>query len=201
MLEAATSTRIYYPLLVAVATGLRRGELLGLRWADVDVATGTLKIRQSLQRAGGELVFKAPKSSKERVVKVPATLCEALRKHHAEQAAAKLERGPKYLDEDLVFPATDGSRWNPNAFTGQWDRFKRKHKFECRWHDLRHTQATWLLTLGVHPKVVQERLGHSTIAITMDLYSHVTPHLQDEAAGKLDETLQMIMPVSKEATT
>ena len=84
----------------------------------------------------------------------------------------------------------DGRPWKPNAFSGLWDRFRVKHGFDCRFHDLRHTCATLMLQAGVHLKVVQEMLGHSTIAITMDLYSHVSPNIQEEAAQRLDAILQ-----------
>jgi integrase len=136
-----------------------------------------------------EPILKAPKSGHSRTVTLPHAAIEGLNRHRKNQAAEKLLHGKDYKDGDLVFCEEDGRPWKPNAFTGHWDRFKRKQGLDIRWHDLRHTYATLLLGQGVHPKVVQEALGHSTIAITMDLYSHVSPNLQEEAAQKLDALL------------
>ena len=170
---------------------MRRGELLGLHWRDVDLEAGKLAVRWSLQTVKGERepVLKAPKSGHSRTVTLPQAAVAVLSAHRKNQAAEKLLHGKDYQDSDLVFCEEDGRPWKPNAFTGLWDRFKRKQGLDIRFHDLRHTYATLMLGEGIHPKVVQEALGHSTIAITMDLYSHVTPNLQGEAAEKLDTLL------------
>jgi integrase len=191
MLAAAQGTRLLVPLKLAVATGMRRGELLGLHWSDVDLEAGKLSVRWSLQSVKGqdEPILKAPKSGQSRTLTLPQVAVDALKKHRRDQAAEKLLHGKDYQDDDLVFCEEDGKPWKPNAFTGIWDRFKVKQGLQIRFHDLRHTCATLLLGRGVHPKVVQEMLGHSTIAITMDLYSHVAPNLQEEAARKLDALL------------
>lgn len=191
LLAAAVGTRLLAPLHISIATGMRRGELLGLHWRDIDLAGRKLAVRWSLQTLKDETgpILKAPKSGHSRTVTLPQAAVAALIVHKKNQAAEKLLHGKDYQDNDLVFCEEDGRPWKPNAFTGHWDRFKRKQGLDIRWHDLRHTYATLLLGQGVHPKVVQEALGHSTIAITMDLYSHVTPNLQEEAAQKLDALL------------
>ena len=191
LFAAAEGTRLYAPLQISVATGMRRGELLGLHWRDVDLAAGTLAVRWSLQTVKGETepVLKAPKSGHSRTVTLPQAAVAVLSAHRKNQAAEKLLHGKDYQDTDLVFCKEGGRPWKPNAFTGLWDRFKRKQGLSIRFHDLRHTYASLMLGEGVHPKVVQEALGHSTIAITMDLYSHVTPNLQGQAAEKLDTLL------------
>jgi integrase len=192
LLAAAEGSRLHAPLQLAVATGMRRGELLGLHWRDADLDAGKLGVRCSLQTLKGEPepIIKSPKSGKSRTISLPAFAVDALKKHRADQAADKLLQGRDYQDNDLVFCEEDGQPWKPNAFSGLWDRFRAKHGIPYRFHDLRHTCATLMLEAGVHPKVVQEMLGHSTIAITMDLYSHVSPNLQEEAALKLDAILQ-----------
>ena len=192
LLAAAEGTRLLAPLQLGIATGMRRGELLGLHWSDVDLEAGQLAVRWSLQTLKGEPepTLKAPKSGRSRTITLPKWAVEGLTRHKKNQAAEKLLHGKDYQSHDLVFCEEDGRPWKPNAFTGVWDRFKRQHGIDIRFHDLRHSCATLLLSQGVHPKVVQEMMGHSTIAITMDLYSHVSPNLQEEAAEKLDALLR-----------
>jgi integrase len=192
LVKLAEGTRLLVPLQVAVATGMRRGELLGLHWRDVDLDAGKLSVRCSLQTVKNEPepILKSPKSGRNRTITLPAYAVAALRRHSADQAADKLLHGKDYLDNDLVFCEEDGRPWKPNAFSGIWERFRASHALPYRFHDLRHTCATLMLEGGIHPKVVQEMLGHSTIAITMDLYSHVSPNLQEEAAQRLDTILR-----------
>jgi integrase len=114
-----------------------------------------------------------------------------LRKHRAEQARERLLMGKGYKDQDLVFAQHDGNVWLPDRFTGSFRRLVRTAKLgHIRFHDLRHSHATQLLMQGVHPKVVSERLGHSSISITLDTYSHVLPGIQEEAAAKIDAALR-----------
>ena len=193
LLKAVHGTRLAPLVLLAVATGLRRGELLGLRWRDVDLDAATLAVRQSLEqtKAGG-LGFKAPKTQKgRRVVALPLSTVEVLRRHKAEQAKERLLLGPAYKDHGLALARPDGRPCNPEEITKAFSRFVRTVKGvrPLTLHALRHTQATFLLGKNVHPKVVSERLGHATVSITLDTYSHVLPNLQAEAAEKLEEML------------
>lgn len=173
-------------IILALATGARRGELLGLKWVDVDLGRGVIAIRRSLEQTKQSGVCeKSPKSGKERVVDLPATAVEVLRRHRAEQGAI----GGSYM-----FPGVDGAPWTPHKVTDGFREILRQAKVKGgSFHSLRHTAATQMLELEVAPKVVQERLGHSTIAITMDLYSHVTPSMQAEAARRQDEVLRLLL--------
>jgi len=191
MLRAAEGTGLYMALMLALGTGMRKGELLALRWPDVDLEAGTLTVNQTLQAAFGELHFKEPKTAKSRRrITLPGIVVDALRAHRAEQAKKTLAREPGYALSDLVLAAPRGGPWWPYNFDRMWRKFKTRQKLEIRFHDLRHTSATQLLKAGVHPKVVSERLGHASIGITLDTYSHVMPGMQEEAAEKIDAGLR-----------
>lgn len=198
LLKAAEGKDLHLPILLAVTTGMRRGEILGVRWQDLDLDAATLSVRQSLEQTKGRLAPKQPKTQKgRRVVALLPMTVEALRRHRVEQAKYKLFFGPDYRDHDLVCARTDGSPWPPDSFTSSFSDFVRKAKLQVvRFHDLRHTHATQLLRQGIHPKVVSERLGHSTVGITLDVYSHVLPDMQEEAARRLDAALRLAMSQS-----
>lgn len=195
LLRAADGSRVYAPALVAVTTGLRRGELLGLKWPDIDFDAGELSVRRSLEWVKGEVQFKPPKTAKSRrKVSLPDVTVEALRAHRADQARERLQLGPDYQDNGLVFAWFDGNVWIPDRFTAAFRRLVNKAGIgHLRFHDLRHSHATQLLKEGVHPKVVSERLGHATIAITLDTYSHVLPGLQEDAASRVDAAFKAAM--------
>lgn len=192
LLEVARGSPMYMPILLAVATGMRRGEILALRWQDVDLDAGTISVCRSLEQTKAGLSFKEPKTAhSRRVVVLPAFAVEALRWHRVEQAEHRLRVGPAWQDHGLVCARPDGRPIPPNninsAYKGALSRAGIPY---VRFHDLRHSHATMLLAQGVHPKIVAERLGHSQIAVTMDLYSHVSPPMQQEAAQKLDSLLR-----------
>ena len=136
--------------------------------------------------------FKQPKTSKSRrAIDLPLLAVEELRRHKVEQARHRLTVGPAYLDHDLVFAELDGRPWAPDKLTSAFAALVRRAGISgLRFHDLRHTHATQLLKQGIHPKVVSERLGHATVAITLDTYSHVLPGLQKEAAERIDVALR-----------
>ena len=175
----------FRPLIaLALATGARRGELLALRWSDVDLERASIAIRRSMEQTTDGVREKPPKNGKQRVVDLPASAIEVLKRHRLRQAT-QAGLGPGY-----VFPAAEGGAWTPHKVTDGFREILRKAKIDSgSFHSLRHTAATQMLELEVPPKVVQERLGHSTIAITMDLYSHSTPSLQAEAARRLEMVL------------
>jgi integrase len=180
---------------LAVTTGLRQGELLGLRWSDLDWGTGHLRVQRQLQRVPGQgLVLNEPKSSSGRrlVVLGPATL-DKLRDHKRQQWREKIVAGDRWRENDLIFPSTIGTPMGPRNMVREFkESLQRARLPNIRFHDLRHTAATLMLQEGIHPKVIQERLGHSQISITMDTYSHVLPAMQEEAAQKLDDLLTPI---------
>ena len=191
MLRAAEGTSLHMALMLALGTGMRRGEMLGLRWSDVDLDGAALTVNQTLQEAYGEIISKEPKTTRSRRrITLPGVVVDALRVHRAEQAKKTLAREPGYVTSDLVLAAPGGGPSWPSNFDRAWRRFKTKQGLEIRFHDLRHTHATQLLKAGVHPKVVSERLGHASIGITLDTYSHVTPGMQEEAAEKIDAGLR-----------
>ena len=188
LMEAAAGTW-YAPLFaLALATGARRGELLALKWEDVDFARSTLSIRRALESTSRYGVReKTTKSGKSRVVDLPASALELLRRHRVSRALDRIEPG-------YVFPGPDNGPWDPNKVSQHFRHFRYLAKLKgASFHSLRHTAATQMLELGVSPKVVQERLGHGSISITMDLYSHSTPSLQADAAKRLDVGLAPLL--------
>jgi integrase len=194
-LESIKHTRTYWPVLVALATGMRRGEVLALRWKHVDldhVDRWTLRVMQSLEQTKNGLRFKDTKTSKVRAIALPAYAVEELRRLKRQQAEELLALGIRQTGETLVCCRADGEPLQPRSLTHQFAQLRKDMKGlpRLRFHDLRHTHATQLLADGVHPKVAQERLGHSTITTTMDLYSHVTDTMQADAAARLDTAFQ-----------
>ena len=189
LLEGARSDRLYALYVLALTCGLRQAELLGLRWIDVDPDRAILAVRQQALRVRGGWTFGEPKTGKgRRTVTLPALTVEALRLHRLRQSQEKLRLGPAWDDLGLVFANLIGRPIEKQNLLRRsfWPLLERTGLPHIRFHDLRHTAATLLLEQGVHPKVVQERLGHSTISVTMDTYSHVMPTLQREAADELD---------------
>jgi integrase len=177
---------------LALLTGMRRGELLGMRWTDVDFDAGALAVRRTLSRGSrSKLEPGEPKTaSGRRRISLPASAVESLRRHRRYQVELRLAGGPAYEDADLVFATELGRPIHPNSLNYRFRRLIEQAGVPAiRFHDVRHTCATLLLSEGVHPKVVQERLGHADIAMTINLYSHVSPDMQRDAADRLDAIL------------
>jgi integrase len=175
--------RLYAAWRVGAMTGLRRGELLGLDWDAVDLDAGRLAITRTLIEGKGAPRFSEPKTKRgRRSVALDDGTVEALREHRERQLDERVAWGPAYHDHGLVFCREDGTPLWPRTFSRSFDHHVRAAGLpKIRLHDLRHTHATLALEAGVHPKVVQERLGHATIAITLDTYSHAIPALQEDA--------------------
>lgn len=173
--------------MVLATTGMRRGQALGLRWADVDLDAGRAAVRQTVIAVQHEVRLGTPKTARgRRSVTLDRATVAALREHRARQAAERLQLGAGYRNLDLVFAAVDGSPLHPERFSRTFtERARRLGLPPIPLHSLRHTWATVALTAGVHPKVVQERLGHATISITLDTYSHVACALHSDAAEKI----------------
>lgn len=190
LLESIKDTPLEASITLLVFTGLRRGELLALKWNDIDPINKTLVVDESLavDESKNEIIFKKTKSeSSNRIVSLSDIPISALRKHKKLQNEQKLKIGENYTDNNLVFAREDGSPIHPSSFSRQFGRFIRSTELpHIRLHDLRHTNATMLMNLGVPPKVVSERLGHANISITLDTYSHVLKDKQAEAAEKMD---------------
>jgi len=190
----ATNGTPYYAIFFALAyTGLRRSELLGLR-ADIDLEKATLSVVQTLhQIRGGKYIFREPKSKRSRrQIALSPKLAIMLWEHRFKQEQAWILLGKPLLPTDLVFSHPDGRPIRPDNVTRAFNTIVRSLGLKgVRLHDLRHAHATILLEEGVHPKVVQERLGHSSVSTTLDIYSHVVPSLQQAAARKIDEGLEV----------
>ncbi|MHB1007007.1 MAG: site-specific integrase [Chloroflexota bacterium] len=190
-LKTAWGDRLYALYVLALTTGLRQGELLGLRWADVDLQAASLHVRQQLSRVPGQgMKFVEPKTVKgRRQVALPAVAVEALRLHRKAQLEERLFAGSAWEDVGLIFCNSRGRPLErPNLTQRSFRPLLTKAGLpQIRFHDLRHSAATLLLFLGINPKVVQERLGHATIGMTLDVYSHVVPDMQRQAAGKIDD--------------
>ena len=189
-LEAAREDRLEALYVLAVTTGMRRGELLGLHWRDVNLDQGTLQVRHTLQQGGflGE-----PKTAKaRRQIDLAPLAVEALQRHRIHQLKDRYEAGPQWPDTDFVFTNALGNYVDPDNLRRRsfGPLLRRAGVPSIRFHDLRHTAATLLLGLDTRPKVVQELLGHSQIAVTMDVYSHVLPTMQREAMNGLDKLLR-----------
>jgi len=191
LLDTIAETPYHTPAVLALTCGLRMGEALGLRWEDVDFRNRRLSIRQILyQRKPGEPIFKAPKTAgSSRVVVPPQATFDALKTHRKRQLEWKLAAGPAWEETGLVCTMQDGNPINPPTLASWFRAQAYRRGLEISFHDLRHLCATYLLQLGVHPKVAAEMLGHSTVKLTLDTYSHVTPTMQQEAADKLDGLL------------
>ncbi|HLI70789.1 MAG TPA: tyrosine-type recombinase/integrase [Ktedonobacteraceae bacterium] len=190
LLEIARGNRLEGLLTLTVATGLRRGEILSLKWADVDLEGGSIQIRRTMSRVGKfGIVTTEPKTAKgRRKVILPQFVIEALKQHRQYQLERKEQAGDKWEENDFVFPNLYGRFWEPTYLDQMFKRLLVKSGLPVvRFHDLRHSAATILLGMGIHPKVVQELLGHSQISITLDTYSHVLPSMQQEAMKKLNE--------------
>ena len=190
LFTAAEGTRFYVPIVLAATLGIRRGEIFGLTWTDLHLGAAMATICRSLQQTRAGLKEKMPKNGKGRPVTLPRFTVDVLRDHSKAQDELKMLFGKDYQNQDLVCPLPDGRPWPPDDFSSAFGRFRKKCGLKIRFHDLRHSHATQLLGQGVNPKVVSERLGHSSVQITLDRYSHVMPNIQEEAAQKIDTVLR-----------
>jgi integrase len=186
-LEATRAHRNQALWLFYVLTGVRRGEALALQWSDLDLAAGTATIRRSLVPVDHRLVFGEPKTDKgRRRISLDARLVAALRKHHRAQMRERLLVGPAFEDQDLVFCHPDGRPLRPEQVSRWFSALARRSGLPpIRLHDLRHLHATLALSAGVAPRVLADRLGHSSTAMTTDIYQHVLPDLDRDAAGRV----------------
>jgi integrase len=200
LLDAARGDRFEALYTLALTTGMREGELLSLRWRSLDLDQGTLQVRTTIRRTTeGFTVTEAKTARSRRKLLLTPNAVDALRRHREAQKKERSHAGEAWEENDLVFPNTIGKPVEAGNFLRRQYRplLKRLDLPPVRFHDLRHTAATLLLLQGVHPKVVSEMLGHASVSITLDLYSHVLPDMQRDAmeamarlfAGVTDETV------------
>lgn len=191
LLGEAEGGVMYVPLFVAATTGMRRGEVLGLRWSAVDLEAGVVRVTSTLQRVGGELVFVSPKTDRaRRQISLPPVAVEVLRRQRKDQAERRLLLGEAWKDAGVVVDRGDGRPLAPEHFSHAFGRFARRANLPgIRLHDLRHAFATTLLEAGVHPKIASEALGHASVAFTMDTYQHLMPSMGEQAARAIQAAL------------
>jgi integrase len=199
--EALRGHRLEALFLLAIATGMRRGEIMGLKWQDIDFEKGVLQVRRILTRVPTKLKTEAQTGSfveaetktrsSRRSIVIASFALGALKKHRDRQEEAKIKAGPLWQDHDYVFCTSVGTHLHPTKdLLDELNKITKKAGLpHLRFHDLRHVAATLLLSEGIHPKIVQEILGHSQISMTLDIYSHVLPHMQHEAMSKLNDLL------------
>lgn len=191
LLEAVRTHRLGALFTVALALGLRQGEALGLQWGAVDFQAGLLHVRTALQWVGKEWYLVEPKSERSRrVVSLPRVAIVALRAHRVRQKRERLVAGSDWRETGFVFTSRVGTPIEPSNLTKEFKRVLVKAAIpEVRFHDLRHTAATFLLAQGVDPRTIMETLGHSQISLTLNTYSHVLPALQRESAECMNRML------------
>ncbi len=185
-LEAVKEMRLGPIWRLSAMTGMRRGEVLGLRWRDIDLDRARLSVRQALVAVGYEVIESTPKSHNARVIDLDAETVKQLRVHRARQDQERAEWGEDYQDLDLVVAKENGEPIHPHTFSQSFERLLEKANLRrIRLHDLRHTHATLALKAGVPVKVISERLGHESPAFTLKQYAHVIPGMQAEAAAQV----------------
>ena len=192
LLLGLQSDRLEALYVVAVTAGPRIGELLALRWADCDLESGTLRVTRTLSRAKGGPRFTTPKTGKGRSITLTPRAVEALKRHRLRQNEERLRLGSLWQDNDLVFTSESmpGTPMFEQRVRSNLKRLLAREGLpELTLHDLRHTCATLLFSRGVHPKFVQELLGHASVALTLDCYSHWIPSMGDHAAKAMEEAL------------
>jgi integrase len=191
LLEVLRGSRLFVPVILGVLCGLRRGEICALRWRHVDLEGGNLAVAESAEQTKAGVRYKPPKSGRGRSVALSATVIEHLREHRRDQAEQLSRLDRRQSDDMFLYIREDGEPMQPRSLTQGWRQAIGQTGLpRIRLHDLRHGHATHLLASGVHPKVASERLGHSRVGITLDLYSHVLPGMQEDAAARVDEALR-----------
>jgi integrase len=194
-LASIRAHRLYALFAVAIALGLRKGEILGLSWSDVELEAGRLHVRRTLQRVRGDKgarVFAEPKSERSRrTIELPQVIVDALKAHRVRQLEERLAAGGEWRDSGLVFAGASGDALD------EWHLGDEFHALlaaaglpRVRFHDLRHSCASFLLAQGVSARAVMDVLGHSQISLTLDTYSHVLPGVREDAAEKMDQVLR-----------
>lgn len=189
-LDAAKESHLYMVYLIAINTGMRQGEILGLSWDGVNLDEGIIYVKQTLSNDGKTLNATTKTAAGMRTIALPNELNAELRRHKLQQKKHRLQMGENYSNMNLVNTTVYGTPVIPSNLRRNFNSFIKKAKVKkIRFHDLRHTHATLLLKQGVHPKIVSERLGHADTRMTLDRYSHLLPNMQKETAQKFGELL------------
>lgn len=191
LLKRTHEDRLHALYVLAIYLGLRRGEVLGLRWSNLELTDGVLEVTHTLQRVGGELRFQPPKTrTSRRTLPLPAPCIEALKAHRAAQAKERLEAGEKWQDNDMVFATRIGTPIEPDNLSRSWYVVRTVlGEPPPRFHDMRHTCVSLLLAEGAPPHVVQQIVGHSAIDVTMNIYAHASLEEKRTALARLGKRL------------
>jgi len=202
LLTAAEDDRFHALYVLALYLGLRRGELLGLCWADVDLRAGTLQVRASLQRVDGELRVVTPKTrTSRRTVPLMGLCVDALRAHRQRQFQERAAGEPMWVPTDYVFTSLAGTPVEPDNLRRSWHPLRERVGLGAvRFHDLRHTCVSLLLDLGAPPHVVREIVGHADLGVTMTIYAHASQEEKRLALGRLDDRLRGALPSALPST-
>jgi integrase len=181
---------MFIPALLGFACGLRRGEIAALRWGAVDLDAGQLAVVQSAEQTKAGVRYKEPKTGQMRTLALSPTVVAELRSHRIRTAEAMLRLRVKVEADSFVIAQADGSPYDPDSISKEWRlQMIRSGLPRIRFHDTRHTHATNMLRAKVHPKVASERMGHSRVGVTLDIYSHVVAGMQDEAVALVDAAM------------
>lgn len=193
LINVISNTDIYIPVIIGIYTGMRRGEILGLTWKNIDLEKGTLNVVQALYPTANGLIFSSPKTENSiRKISMPLTLINILKDYKVKQETIKNRLGNNYNDLDLVCSQMDGNPIHPTRLNHKFrDLLKENNLPLIRFHDLRHTHASLLLKERVEPKLISERLGHSNIKITLDIYSHIYEETNMEVADTFDKIIKV----------
>jgi len=193
LIERAKNTEIYIPVIIGIYTGMRRGEILGLSWDNINLDKGFIKVVQALYATTQGLQFLSPKTkSSIRTIAIPDSLIKILKRHRINQLENMLKLGEIYEKNNMVCTYNDGKLFNPKRFSHKFNELLSKNKLPLiRFHDLRHSHASLLVKLGIKPKAISARLGHSNISITMDLYSHLYEDTDKEVANMFDTLIKV----------
>lgn len=190
LLRSSADDRLHALYVLALVMGMRRGELLGLRWDAVNLERQTLTVERSLQRVNGELALAMPKTAASvRTVPLPPAVVKALTEHRERQAQERVAAGMEWKEHGLVFPSRIGTPLEPDNLRRSWHPLRRRLGLEIRFHDLRHSAVSLLLDLGAPPHTVRQIVGHSDIGVTMKVYAHASLDEQRKALGKLGDAL------------
>lgn len=191
-LDFSKTDRFYIVYLLALTTGMRKGELLGLKWQDVDFTNKTISVKRAVTRkkGGGFEIGSLKTDHSYRNISLFEHVIKELEEYKHEQRKFKMKNRKTYKDEDLITASSSGSFILPRNLDRSWlSALDESMLKKIRFHDMRHTHATLLLKQGTHPKVVQERLGHYSVTVTLDLYSHVSPTIQRTAAENFGDKI------------
>ncbi|MBR5157288.1 MAG: site-specific integrase [Clostridia bacterium] len=188
ILTTAKNTDLYVVLLLELAAGLRRGELMALKWSDIDLKSGVISISKSIYKGNGKTFVKAPKTTAGiRKIKIPNKVLNVLQEEYQNYLAKKSNPDIFFKDNNLVVCKDDGTSYHPDTISKKWKKFIKKNNIrDARFHDLRHSNATMMIQEGLPAKTVQSRLGHSDISTTLNVYVHYTETMDENAANIID---------------